>query len=152
MTHTPLAKASTADLVRLASAQFSALVRDELLLARTEMKTKAKNAGAGAGMLGAAGVLAAYAAGALFVGIGLLLALVLPGWVAAFVVCGVLLLFAALLALVGRSRVGRAVPPVPGDALSEVRADVAEMTGAYHRSRGSVNSRGSVHHRGSQPR
>jgi hypothetical protein len=48
----PSQERPTAELVRQLSEQVSVLVRDELKLAQLEMTRKAKQAGAGAGMLG----------------------------------------------------------------------------------------------------
>lgn len=126
----PRGEASTADLVKLASTQLSALIRDEVALAKAEMTAKARNAGMGAGMFGAAGILAAYGLGGLFVCIGLLLALVMPGWVAALIVTVFLFVLAGVLALAGRSRIKRATPPMPADAIEGIRTDVSEISEA----------------------
>ncbi len=124
---------STADLIRRASEQFSSLVRSELDLARAELTTKAKRAGVGAGMFGAAGALAFYGIGAVLVCIGLALALVMPGWLAALIVAVVLFAAAAVLALLGRSQVKRAIPPIPTEAVESTRADVEALSTAMTR-------------------
>src|SRR2546423_10274515 len=80
------ADASTGDLVELAAEQISRLVRDELQLARVEIGGKAKRFGTGAGLFGAAGVIALYGVATLVATVILLLALVLPAWAAALVV------------------------------------------------------------------
>ena len=97
-------QASTADLVSRLSEQVSTLVRDELTLARMEMMEKGRRAGKGAGLLGAAGVMAMYGTGALLVTAGAALALVVPVWVAALAVTGTLFLAAAVTALAGGRR------------------------------------------------
>jgi hypothetical protein len=51
---------STGDLVKQLSEQVSVLVRGELKLAQLEMTRKGKQAGLGAGMLGAGGLAALY--------------------------------------------------------------------------------------------
>src|ERR1700744_1171865 len=51
---------STGELVKRLSEQVSALVRDELKLAQLEMTRKGKQAGIGAGMFGASGLIALY--------------------------------------------------------------------------------------------
>ena len=85
------ADASTGDLVKLAAEQISRLVRDELQLARVEIGGKAKRFGTGAGLFGAAGVIALYGVATLVATVILLLALVLPAWAAALIVAAVLL-------------------------------------------------------------
>src|SRR2546429_1089217 len=80
------ADASTGDLVKLAAEQISRLVRDELQLARVEIGGKAKRFGTGAGLFGAAGVIALYGVATLVATLILLLALVLPAWAPALVV------------------------------------------------------------------
>lgn len=128
-----LTQQSTADLVRRASDQIASLVRDELRLARAEMLSKARHAGVGAGLLGAAGILAGYGIGAVLIFLGLLLAQVVAAWLAAFVVGLGVFVLAGLLAVVGRSRLRRATPPVPVEALQGLRADVDEISAAYGR-------------------
>jgi uncharacterized membrane protein YqjE len=129
---------STADLVKLAAEQISTLVRDELKLAQVELTQKGKKAGKGIGMFGAAGVVALYGVGALLVTIGLLLAQVMPGWVAALIVAVVLFAAAAVLALVGRTEVKQATPAMPKDTVESVKADVHTVTEAVkHRNDGS---------------
>jgi Flp pilus assembly protein TadB len=126
--------ASTAELVRQAAEQMSRLVRDELALARAEMTEKGKRAGIGAGLLGAAGVVALYGVATLVATLILGLAAAgLPAWVAALIVAVVLLATAGVLALVGRGRVKQALPPVPEEAVSSVKADIDELKGRAHR-------------------
>ena len=123
----------TAELVRQATEQLSRLVRDELQLAKAELAEKGKQGGIGAGMLGGAGVVALYALAALLVSGGLALAIALPGWLAALIVGVVLLAVAGVLALVGRARVKRGVPPVPTGAIHDIKTDVDEVKGRAHR-------------------
>jgi hypothetical protein len=121
---------STADLIRRASDQVQLLVRDEIALARAELTGKAKSAAMGAGLLGGAGALAFYGTGALITGCVLLVALVLPGWAAALVVGGALLVIAGPVALIGVRRVRGATPPVPEQAIAGVRADLETVSHA----------------------
>ncbi len=123
----------TGELVKQATEQMSRLVRDEMRLARAELAEKGKQGGIGAGMLGGAGVVALYGLAALLVAGGLALALVLPGWLAALLVGVVLMAVAGVLALVGRARVKRAVPPVPNQAINDIKMDVDEVKGRVHR-------------------
>jgi MFS family permease len=128
-----LTSASTGELVQRLSAQLSELVRRELDLARTELATKGKRAGAGAGLAGAGGVVALYGVGALIASAIAGLATVVPVWLSALIVGVVLLLVAGVLALVGRSRLREATPPVPEQAVRGVQDDVAAVKNAVHR-------------------
>lgn len=106
------------------SQDLSQLVRDELRLAQVEVSGKAKKAGLGAGMFGAAGLLALYGIGVLIATAILALDIVVPAWLAALVVGVVLLAVAGVTALVGKSRVTDAVPPLPQRAVEGVKQDV----------------------------
>jgi MFS family permease len=128
-----LSTASTGELVQRLSAQLSELVRRELDLARTELAAKGKRAGAGAGLAGAGGVVALFGVGALIAAAIAGLATVVPVWLSALIVGVVLLLVAGVLALVGRSRLRQATPPVPEQAVRGVQEDVAAVKNAVHR-------------------
>jgi uncharacterized membrane protein YqjE len=125
-----LSDRSTADLVRLASEQISRLVRDELRLAQAELAEKGKHAGLGIGLFGGGGVVMVFGVGALTAAGVLALALVMPAWLAAVAVGAALFVFAAVLALVGRSQLRRAVPPMPEDAVRNVKADIGAVAEA----------------------
>jgi uncharacterized membrane protein YqjE len=122
-------------LVNQLSEQVSTLVRDELTLARLEMVEKGKRAGAGAGLLGGAGVIALYGLGALFVTIGALLALVMPVWAAALIVTVVLFAVAGIAALIGKNQVKQAVPPEPIEAMESGKRDVEAVKTAFKEGR-----------------
>ncbi|WP_113701092.1 phage holin family protein [Nonomuraea lactucae] len=114
----------THKLVNDLSEQVSRLVKDELRLARLELAQKGRRAGFGAGLFGAAGMVAFFGAAALVAAVILLLSLVLPGWIAAVIVAVVLFVLAAVLGLVGRAQVKRATPPVPSETIASVKADI----------------------------
>ncbi|KOV81396.1 phage holin family protein [Nocardia sp. NRRL S-836] len=124
---------STAQLVSQLSEQVSRLARDEIRLAVAELKEKGKHAGVGAGMFGAAGVFAWWGGLSVVAGVILALSLVLPGWAAAFIVAAGLLLIAGVMALVGRSQVKQATPPVPRQAVENVQRDIATIKESAHR-------------------
>ncbi|MEV4628588.1 phage holin family protein [Micromonospora sp. NPDC049523] len=126
----PVAEQSVAELVQHGTEQVSKLVRDELALARAELAQKGKHAGIGVGLFGGGGALALYGLGALVATAILALDLVLPAWAAALIIAGLLFIGAGLLALIGKSQVTRAVPPVPSAAVKSVRADVDTVTAA----------------------
>lgn len=117
--------ASVGELVKQLSAQTSALVRQEIELAKAELSEKGKKAAIGGGMFGAAGVLALYAVGALVAGAILALATAVAGWLAAVIVGVVLAAVAGVFALVGKGKVKQAGPPVPEQAVSSMKEDVA---------------------------
>jgi putative superfamily III holin-X len=112
------------ELMRELSAQTSTLVRQELELAKLELTEKGKQAGLGAGMVGGAGVVGLYAAGALTACLVLALATAVTGWLAALIVAVAYGAVAGGLALMGRAKVKQAVPPVPEQATESVKEDV----------------------------
>lgn len=102
---------SLGELVSSATRDLSSLVRQEVELAKLEIKRDVVNAGKGAGLLGAAGAMAAL--GGLFVCIAAAYALnlVVPTWVAFLVVGVVFLAVAGLLALTGKKSLTKLGPP-----------------------------------------
>ncbi len=124
---------STGELVKLVAEQVSVLVRDELKLAQLEMSGKAKQAGKGAGMLGGGGVVALYGVACLVACVIIAISHSLQAWLSALIVGVALLAVAGVLAVLGRSHVKRATPPVPTQAVDSVKADVAEIKERAHR-------------------
>ncbi len=124
---------STGELIKLLSEQVSTLVRDELKLAQLEMTRKGKQAGIGAGMLGGGGVLTLYGIGCLIACAIIGISRVLAPWLSALVVGVALLAVAGIAALVGKSRLQQATPPVPQEAVQSVKADVDEIKERTHR-------------------
>jgi lipopolysaccharide export LptBFGC system permease protein LptF len=124
--HTP-----TAELVSQAAEQLSTLVRDEIALARAELMQKGKRAGTGAGLFGGAGLLGWYGLGLLLITAVLALDIVWPAWLAALVVAAAVLLIAGVLALVGKTQIQRAVPPIPQGAKDSITADVEKIKSAF---------------------
>jgi uncharacterized membrane protein YqjE len=113
-----------AELLKQLSEQTAELVRQELELAKVELTAKGKEAGVGAGMFGAAGMLGLYAVGALTAAAILALSLAMTGWLAALIVAVVYGLIAGGLALSGKGRVSRGVPPTPEQTVQTVKEDV----------------------------
>ncbi len=112
------------ELVKQLSEQTRELVAQELALAKLELTKKAKRAGIGGGMFGAAGILAVYAVGALTACLILALSLAVAGWLAALIVAVVYAAVAGVLALSGRRQVQAATPPVPEETVDSVKEDV----------------------------
>jgi uncharacterized membrane protein YqjE len=115
---------SLADLTRPLSLQTTQLARQEVELAKAELRAKGKRATAGAGMFGGAGVFGFYAFGALTACIIAAIAQALDVWLAALIVAVVYGLVAAILALRGKRSVQQASPPVPERAVQSVKEDV----------------------------
>lgn len=95
---------SIGELVAKITAQFSALVRDEIRYTKLEATSKVKKFGIGGVLLAVAGVLALYMLGTLLLAAGYGLATVMPTWAAFLVVSGGLLLIILILALIGIQR------------------------------------------------
>jgi len=119
-----LRSSSTGDLVKQLGEQVSELLRKELELAKAELGEKAKEAGAGAGMLGGAGVVALLALGSLTACLILLLSKGMDAWVAALIVTVVYGAIAGAIALAGKERVKQGVPPTPEQTVETVKEDV----------------------------
>jgi uncharacterized membrane protein YqjE len=126
---------STSDLVSQAAAQISTLVRDELALAKLELTEKGKRAGVGGGLFGGAAVLALYGLGLLLALAVVLLDLAWPLWLALLVVLVVVFAAAGVAALLGKRNLAAATPPVPGDAVTGVEADVQTVKTAIRKGR-----------------
>ncbi|WP_051772129.1 phage holin family protein [Saccharothrix sp. NRRL B-16314] len=124
---------STAELVGRLSEQVTRLARDEIRLAVAEMRTKGKRVGTGAGLLGGAGVLAWFGLMTVIAGIVLLLATVMPAWIAAFIVAVAVFVIAGVLALIGRKQIERGTPVVPEEAIAGVKQDIATVSERAHR-------------------
>ncbi|RJK97674.1 phage holin family protein [Vallicoccus soli] len=116
-------------LVASASRDLSALVRDEIELAKTELKDDVKHAGVGAGMFAVAGVVALLASVLLsFCLVYVLVELGLPTWASFLVVGGVYLLVAGAVAFVGLRQVKQV--KAPERTLRSSKETVAVLKGA----------------------
>jgi uncharacterized membrane protein YqjE len=104
-------------------------MRDEVQLAKVELKEKGKEAGVGAGLFGGAGAVAFYGLGVLIAAAVLGLATALPAWLSALIVAAVLFVIAAVAALLGKRHVGRATPPVPKRAVDGMHDDLEALKG-----------------------
>ncbi|MFI8854042.1 phage holin family protein [Streptomyces sp. 891-h] len=124
---------SVSHLVQQASGQLSQLVRQELRLAQIEMQQKGKRFGIGGGMFGGAGLMGFIALQALAATAIVALDIVLPLWLSALVVTGVLAVVAGALAALGKSQIGKATPPTPERTVESLKADMAEVKERSHR-------------------
>ena len=112
------------ELVKQLADQTSTLVRQEIDLAKAELTLKGREAGRGAGLYGAAGVVGLLAAGALTAFLIMLLDGALANWLSALIVGVVFAAVAGALAMAGRNRMKRAAPPVPEQTVETVKEDV----------------------------
>jgi hypothetical protein len=115
---------SFGDLFKQLSEQASMLVRQEAELAKVELRDKGRRAGFGAGLIGAGGVLALGAFGALTAALILVLALWVDAWLACLIVTAVYGAGAALLAVTGKGKVQEAGPPLPEQTIETLKEDV----------------------------
>lgn len=114
----------TGDLVKQLADQSSTLVRQEIELAKAELSAKGKVAGEGAGIFGGAAVVGLLALGTLTALVLSLLDKAMDFALAALIVTLVYGAIAALLALKGRERVKRGMPPAPEQTIETVKEDV----------------------------
>jgi uncharacterized membrane protein YqjE len=112
------------ELLKELSTQTTALVRQELELAKAEMAEKGKQAGLGAGMFGGAGLFGVLALGALTACLIAALATGIDVWLAALIVAVVHAAIAGALALIGRQKTREALPPAPEQAIESTKEDV----------------------------
>jgi uncharacterized membrane protein len=115
---------SIPQLMRELAEETATLVRQEVDLAKAEVTQKAKEAGAGIRMFAAAGLIALFALGALTACFIAALALAMQVWLAALIVTVVYLAIAGVLALLGKSRLQRGMPPKPDQTIETVKEDV----------------------------
>ena len=113
-----------AELMRDLSQQSTELIRQEIELAKAELRAKGKSAGVGAGMFSAAGLIALFGVGALTACLVLALATAMDAWLAALIVAVVYLAAAGIAALVGKGKVQEATPPAPEQAIASTKEDV----------------------------
>jgi hypothetical protein len=102
----------------------SLLVRQEIELAKAEMKQKGRVAAPGLGMIGGAGVTGLMAAGALTAFLILTLSIFLPEWSSALIVGTALAAVTYVLVKQGKERVQKAGSPVPEQTIETVKEDV----------------------------
>ena len=127
-----MADRKIADLIKDIRGDVQLLVNDQVELAKSELTPAAKNAGIGGGMFGAAGYFGINAATLIYIAAALgLAALGLPYWASFLIVAGVLLLIAAILALIGYTRIKKIKPPEK--TIANGKALVSELSSAVNR-------------------
>jgi hypothetical protein len=122
--HEDLRDRPVSELIKQLAEETQTLVRQEMDLAKAEMREKGKRAGLGVGLMGGATVVALGAFGALTAFLIALLAEAMDVWVAALIVGLVYAAIAAVLALQGKEKITEATPPVPEQTVQTVKEDV----------------------------
>jgi hypothetical protein len=108
------------------------LVRTEIDLLKSELVAKLKHAGIGLGLIAGAGAFAFFTIGLLATAAVLGLAEAVPGWAAALIIGGVLLLITVILAGVGVAQLKRA-DPTPDQTIANVKKDMNAIKGVGKR-------------------
>lgn len=115
---------SLAGLARVAGRLVPKQLNDEIQLAVAQMKAKGIQVGIAAAVAAVALVFVALLVVALLVAAILALGLVVEPWLAALLVAALFLVLAAILGLIGYSRVKKALPLVPEDAMRGLKYDL----------------------------
>jgi len=128
-------KRSLIELVTSLPEQVQQLVQREIDLVKTELITKLKALGVGAGLLLGAAITLMFLVGVLLTLAIIGLGYVMPDWAAALVVAGALLVIAAVLALVGYAVLKRGIPPLPTETIASIKKDILAVKGEGRRGR-----------------
>ena len=115
---------SLGELVKRLADETGTLVRQEIELAKAEMREKGQKVGVGVGFLGAAALVGLLALGSLTAFLILALDGVIPNWLAALIVGLVYAAIAAYLAVQGRKKLREAGPPVPEQTKATIEEDL----------------------------
>lgn len=99
-------------------------LNDEIALAKVEIKRKGIQVGVASAFLAVALIFAAFLAVGLIVAAIMGLATIMPAWLAALLVCGVFLLIALIVGLVGVGKFKKAMPLVPEDTIRGLKYDL----------------------------
>lgn len=109
------------------------LVQREIELLKTELITKLKSLGIGAGLLVGAAIVLLGMIGVLLTAAILGLSEVMPGWLAALLVAAVLLIIALIIGLIGYSTLKKGIPPIPTEGIDSLKRDVRAIKGTGKR-------------------
>lgn len=127
----PTSDASIGELMSQLSSQLSRLVRDEMQLAQKEIEQSAKRAGIGAGLFGAAGILALAGFASLIAAAIAAVALAVPVWAAALIVGAALFAAAGAAALLSKHQAEDVAPAAPL-TVANVKQDIQKVKDARH--------------------
>lgn len=118
-----------ADLPRLVIGQ----VKNEIEQLKSELIAKLKHAGIGVGLFAGAGLVAFFLFAVLIAAAILAFATIVPGWLAALIVAGILLVIVIALVLVGLRQVKQGIPPAPTETIKSIKKDVNAIKGVGKR-------------------
>lgn len=118
-----------ADLPRLVIGQ----VKNEIEQLKSELIAKLKHAGIGVGLFAGAGLVAFFLFAVLIAAAILAFATIVPGWLAALIVAGILLVIVIVLVLVGLRQVKQGIPPAPTETIKSIKKDVNAIKGVGKR-------------------
>jgi uncharacterized membrane protein YqjE len=126
---------SLGDVVAEVSEKASLLVREEIELAKAEVRDKLSKLTKGAVVAGAAGVFMVFGVTVFFHGLAWFLNDLLDSspWVGFAIVTGLLFLLAAIAGLVALRLFKRGAPPTPQLAIEEAKRTRAELEGTIER-------------------
>ena len=123
-TSSDLQDKTTAELLKTLSTQMTALVHQEVDLAKAELAGKTKKIGMGAGIFGAAGVIGLLGGATLVAAAVAGIATALSVWLSILIVGGFLVVVAGTVALVGLTELAQGTPPIPEEAMESTKEDV----------------------------
>lgn len=106
-----------------------ALAKDEIESFKKELIGKLKHAAVGIGLLAGAAFLGFFLLLVLLAAAVLAFATVVPGWLAALIVAGFLLIIVAVLVMLGLRQIKNGVPPAPTETIKSVKRDVNAIKG-----------------------
>lgn len=115
---------TTAELLKTLSSQMTALVHQEVELAKAELAVKTKKFGIGAGIFGSAGVVGLIAMATLIAAAVAGIATALSVWLSILIVGGFLLVVAGIMALAGVTELAQGTPPIPQEAMESTKEDI----------------------------
>lgn len=113
---------SLSELFSRLTSDVSTLFREELELAKVELRAEAKQAGKAAGKLGAAGVIGLIAALLLSWALAFLIAEVLPTWAGFAIVGAIYAIVAAVMGMNGKKELDK-VDPTPRQTVDTLQED-----------------------------
>lgn len=121
---TDLQAKTTAELLKTLSNQVTALVHQEVELAKAELVGKTKKVGLGVGIFGTAGVVGVLGGATLVAAAIAGIATALSVWLSILIVGAFLVVVAGILAIAGVTELAGGTPPIPEEALESTKEDV----------------------------